>query len=176
MILDFKEKSPSICDSCFVAPDAIVSGDVSLGKSVTVLFGAVLRGDLEPIIVGEGSNIQDRVVIHTSVNRCPTIIGKGVSVGHSAILHGARVEDESLVGMGAIILDEAVIPKHSLVGAGALVTEAKTFPEGHLILGSPAKAVRPLSDKEIEAVVNTGTRYQQVGREYARQVELEINS
>jgi len=170
VLIPFKDKKPLSGAEIFIAPDALISGDVRIGKDVTVLFGAIMRGDLEPIIIGEGTNIQDRVVVHTSVDRCAAEFGKGVTVGHSAIIHGAKVEDDSLIGMGATILDEAIIPRNSLVGAGALVTENKRFPEGHLIIGSPAKAVRPLREEEMEAIRKTAIRYQMVGGEYAKQL------
>ena len=134
--------------SVWIAEGAVVVGDVSLHENVNVWFTAVLRGDIESLTIGEGSNIQDGAVCHADPGY-PLIIGKGVTVGHRAIVHGARVGDNSLIGMGAILLNGATIGNNCIVGAGALVTQNKVFPDNSLILGSPAKLIRELSSEEI---------------------------
>ncbi|MBL0936454.1 MAG: gamma carbonic anhydrase family protein [Rhizobiaceae bacterium] len=135
-------------DTNWIAPDAHVIGKVTLGKDVGVWFGAVLRGDNERIEIGAGSNVQEHTMMHTDPGY-PLTVGKGCTIGHRAILHGCTIGDNSLVGMGAIILNGAKIGKNSLVGAGALITEGKEFPDNSLIVGSPAKAIRTLSNEDV---------------------------
>ncbi len=142
------DKSPVIHDSAYVAAEATVIGAVHLAANTSVWAGAVLRGDNEPIVVGENSNIQEGSVLHTDPG-CPLTLGKGVTVGHQAMLHGCTVGDNSLIGIQAVVLNNAVIGKESLVGAGAVVTEGKVFPERSLILGAPAKVVRTLTDEDV---------------------------
>jgi carbonic anhydrase/acetyltransferase-like protein (isoleucine patch superfamily) len=131
-------------DQYWIAPTAVVAGNVILKKNASVWFGAVLRGDNEPIIVGENSNIQDNSVCHTDMGS-PLTIGANVTVGHMVMLHGCTIGDGALIGIGAVVLNGAKIGKNCLVGAGALVTEGKEFPDGTMILGSPAKVVRELA-------------------------------
>ena len=129
----------------FIADTAVVVGDVTLGKGVSVWFQAVIRGDEGPITVGENSNVQDGAILHSE-----THIGNNCTIGHGAIVHGCTVGDDTLIGMGSILLNGARIGKHCLVGAGALVTGKMDAPDGSLILGSPAKVVRPLTEAERE--------------------------
>jgi len=157
---------PKLGKRVFVAKDAWVIDETELGDEVTVLFGAVLRGDILPIKIGRRSNIQEHSVIHTSHGRTPTIIGEQVTVGHRVTIHGAQIKDRCLIGMGSILLDEAVIQEDSLVGAGSLVTEGKVFPPRSLILGSPAKVVRSLTDDEVAFLTVSADRYVKVGAEY----------
>lgn len=156
--------------SGWIAPDASLMGKVSLGSDVGIWFGAVLRGDNEPIVIGNRSNVQEHVVIHTDPG-CPVTVGEGCTIGHRAILHGCTIGDNSLVGMGAIILNRAVIGRNCLVGAGALVTEDKTFPDGSLIVGSPAKAVRQLDEAAIEGLRNSAQRYVQNAHRFRNGLE-----
>lgn len=142
------EHSPFVSDSAFVAAEATVIGRADLAEHVTVWPGAVIRADNEPIKIGEGTNIQEGAVLHTDPGIALTI-GANVSVGHQAMLHGCTIGSGSLIGIQAVILNKAVIGEDSLVAAGALVTEGKGFPPRSLILGSPAKAVRELSDEEV---------------------------
>lgn len=142
------DKSPSIDESAYVALEATVIGDVRLAANTSVWAGAVLRGDNEPIVVGEGSNVQEGTVMHTDPG-CPLTVGNRVTIGHQAMLHGCTVGDGSLIGIQAVVLNNAVIGKESLVGAGAVVTEGKVFPDRSLILGAPAKVVRTLSDEDV---------------------------
>ncbi len=133
---------------CWIAPDAHVIGRVILAEDVGIWFAAVLRGDNEPITIGEGSNIQEHSMLHTDPGM-PLTIGRDCTIGHRAILHGCTIGDTCLVGMGATILNGAVIGEESLVGAGALVTEGKAFPPRSLIVGAPARAVRALDDDAV---------------------------
>lgn len=128
----------------YIAPGAVVTGDVSLGDRVSIWHGAVLRGDMGAICVGAGSNIQDNCVLHETVS-----VGEGCSIGHGAILHGCTVGDNCVIGMGAILLNGAVLAEHCLVGAGAVVTGKMNAPAGSLILGNPAQVVKPLSEEQI---------------------------
>ncbi|RAP51799.1 MAG: gamma carbonic anhydrase family protein [Methanosphaera sp. rholeuAM270] len=137
---------------------AKVVGDVTLNDNVSIWYNAVVRGDEAPISIDEGSNVQDNCVIHVSEGK-PVTIGKNVSVGHGAIVHGCTIDDNVIIGMGAIILNGAHIKANCLVGAGALVTENKEFPEGSLIIGSPAKAVRQLNEEEIKGIYDNAAEY-----------------
>ncbi len=153
--------------SVFIAPGAVVIGDVSLGANVSVWFNAVLRGDSESLKIGADSNIQDGAICHADPD-LPLVIGQGVTVGHRAIVHGALVGDHSLIGMGAIVMNGARIGSHCLVGAGALVAQRKVFPEHSLILGSPARAIRPVTDDEIVMMRRTAAEYVEKGRAFKR--------
>lgn len=143
----FLGKDPKPGRGVFIAKTATVIGDVTLGSRSSVWFGAVLRGDINRIVVGHHSNVQDNAVLHVA-DDFPCILGNWVTVGHGAIVHACRVGDEVLVGMGAVILDGAVIGKQSLIGARALITQKTRIPPGSLVLGAPAKVVRPLTRDE----------------------------
>ena len=151
--------SPTLEGDNWIAPGAHVIGNVHLGGDCGVWFGAVLRGDNEPITVGRGTNLQEHAMVHTDPGH-PATIGKGCTIGHRAIIHGCTLGDNVLIGMGAIILNGARIGDNCLVGAGALVTEGKEFPAGSLIIGSPAKAVRDLSGEAMEALRESARSYQ----------------
>jgi carbonic anhydrase/acetyltransferase-like protein (isoleucine patch superfamily) len=166
-IYQLGDKKPVIPASCFVAESATIIGDVTLGERVSVLFGAVLRGDNEPITIGDDSNVQDNCVLHNDPG-APLIIGKGVTIGHCAMLHGCTIGDGALIGIQAVVLNSTVIGKHCLVGAGAIVTERKSFPDRTMILGAPAKVVREVTDDNIErmrmdtlAYVHRGAMYKE---------------
>lgn len=150
----------------WAAPTAALIGRVELRTDASVWWGAVLRGDNEPIVVGERSNVQDSAVLHTDMG-FPLTLGAEVTVGHQAMLHGCTVGDGTLVGIQAIVLNGARIGKHCLVGAGALVTEGKEFPAGHLIVGSPAKAIRPLDDMQKAMLKASAALYAAKQRDYA---------
>jgi carbonic anhydrase/acetyltransferase-like protein (isoleucine patch superfamily) len=139
--------APQLADTAWIAPSADLIGDVQLADEASVWFAAVIRADNTPIRVGARSNIQDGAMLHSDPG-APCILGEDVTVGHHAILHGCTIGDRVLVGMGATILNRAVIGDDCLVGAGALITEGKVFPPGHLIVGAPARAVRPLDDAQ----------------------------
>ncbi len=165
MILPFNGQVPDTVQAAFVAENASVIGNVSLQKGSSVWFNAVLRGDSNTIEIGEESNIQDGCILHADED-FPLKIGNGVTVGHGAILHGCTISDGCLVGMGSIVLNGAVIGKNCMVGAGALVTGGKIFDEGQLILGSPAKAVRPLTPEEIEDCRKAAAHYAELAKKY----------
>ena len=163
----FKEFQPILPESnnFWTADNATIIGKVEIREKVSIWFGAVLRGDNELIFIDEGSNIQENCVLHTDMGY-PLTIGRNCTIGHNAILHGATIEDSSLVGMGAIILNGARINKNSIVGAGAIVTEGKEFPPNSLIVGKPAKFVRQLTSKEINEVNNSAINYQENSRNF----------
>jgi carbonic anhydrase/acetyltransferase-like protein (isoleucine patch superfamily) len=151
----------------WIAPTATVIGKVTIAEGVGIWFGAVLRGDGEPITVGAESNLQEHVVVHTDPGY-PATIGTGCTIGHRAIVHGCTIGNNVLIGMGAIVLNGAVIGDDSLVGAGALVTEGKVMPPGSLIVGSPAKVVRPLDDNAIARLRQSATHYAANWRRFAK--------
>lgn len=164
MLLPYNGVQPQLDEPCFVAPGAHLIGDVKLGREASVWFNAVLRADESPIVVGERSNLQDGVVVHTNPDQSCTI-GHDVTVGHLAVLHGCRIGDRVLVGMGAIILNGAEVGSESLVAAGTLVPEHRQIPPGSLVMGSPARVVRPLTDEERERIVRAAARYVELWRE-----------
>jgi carbonic anhydrase/acetyltransferase-like protein (isoleucine patch superfamily) len=145
-------------EQVWIAPSADVIGDVRLANGASIWFGAVIRGDNTPIIIGAESNIQEGAMLHSDPG-APLSIGARCTVGHHAVLHGCTIEDEVLIGMGAIILNRAVIGAGSIVGAGALVTEDKSFPPGSLIIGAPAKAVRTLDERAAAALKLSAAHY-----------------
>ncbi|HJP06526.1 MAG: gamma carbonic anhydrase family protein [Acidiferrobacteraceae bacterium] len=165
MIYQLGDQTPSVAEDAYVAPSADVAGSVILGAQSSVWFGAVLRGDNDQIVVGARTNIQDNTVIHVDAG-IPTIIGSDVSVGHSTVIHGCTIADNSLIGNGAVILGFAQIGENSLVGAGALVTEGKIFPPRSLILGSPARPVRDLTDEELQLLRDNIQGYIDKARRY----------
>jgi carbonic anhydrase/acetyltransferase-like protein (isoleucine patch superfamily) len=152
----------------WIAPSAVVTGDVILKNNVNIWYGAVLRGDIETITIDEGTNVQDNSVLHTDKD-CPLIIGKGITVGHSVILHGCIIEDDALIGMGATILNGAHIGKNSIIGANSLITEGKKIPERSLVMGSPGKVIRQVTDKEIQDIKDNAMRYVQNSLRYETQ-------
>jgi len=158
--------APQLAPGAWAAPSADLIGDVRLGARASVWFGAVIRADNTPIIVGEDSNIQDGAIGHSDPG-FPLTIGARVTVGHQAILHGCTIADDVLIGMGAKILNGAVIERECLVGAGALVTEGKRFESGSLIVGSPARVVRQLTDAERQALRVSAEQYAQKAKRYA---------
>ncbi|HJH23088.1 MAG TPA: gamma carbonic anhydrase family protein [Paenalcaligenes hominis] len=164
-IYQFQNKKPTIADSAYVAPEAVVIGDVHLGQHTSVWPGAILRGDNEPIVLGDGSNAQEGAVFHTDPGY-PLTVGKNVTIGHQAMLHGCTIEDNCLIGIQAVVLNGAVIGAESLVGAGALVTENKVFPPRSLILGSPAKAVRTLTEDDLTAMQKNAQTYIERGQAF----------
>ena len=167
----FLERTPDTAGALFVAKSATVVGDVRLGKNSSVFYGAVLRGDINSIVVGEGSNIQDNAVVHLS-DDAGVVIGDHVTVGHGAIIHGCTIEDGCLIGMGSTILDHARIGAGSLVGANALVTQGFTCPPGSLVIGSPAKVVRALSPEQAEGGRRLAAKYVEVAKAHAKRAEL----
>jgi len=161
-------KEPRLGRKVYLAAGAVVTGDVRLGDHVSILHHAVLRGDINKIVVGHHSNIQDNAVVHVA-GALPALIGCHVTVGHAAILHACTVGDECLIGMGATILDGAVIGAQSIVGANALVTQGSRIPAGSLVLGMPAKVARPLTAKERATLKNWAAAYVQLGEFWREQ-------
>lgn len=158
--------SPSIDATAWVAPSADLIGDVRLGPGASVWFGAVIRADNTPILLGEETNFQDGAIGHSDPG-APLTIGDRVTVGHQAILHGCTVEDEALIGMGARILNGAVIGAQCIVGAGALVTEGKVFEPRSLIVGSPARAIRMLGEEQVAMLRLSAAHYAEKAKRYA---------
>ena len=158
MIYDFEGHTPKIDPNSWTASNAVIIGKVELKKNSNIWFNAVLRGDLEPIIIGENSNVQDGSVIHTDPG-CPVTVGKGVTIGHMVMLHGCSIEDDCLIGIGSTILNKAKIGKNSIIGAHTLVTENKIIPERSLVVGSPGKVVRQVTDEEILGIKENAKHY-----------------
>ena len=169
MIYTLGELTPDIADDVFIADNAIVIGSVSIASQASVWYGTVLRGDNDEIEIGERSNIQDGSVIHVDEG-VPTRIGNDVSIGHNTMIHGCTIGDGSLIGIGSVILDFAGIGRHSLVGANSLVTEGKEFPDRCLILGSPAKVIRDLTDQEVSQLLVNADHYVKKSRNYRSQL------
>jgi carbonic anhydrase/acetyltransferase-like protein (isoleucine patch superfamily) len=160
ILIPLNGKSPQIGKNCFIAPSANIIGDVILGDDVSIWFHTVLRGDVFQIKIGSRSNIQDGTVIHGTYKKCGTVVGEGVTVGHSVILHGTEIGDQCLIGMGSILMDKSYIAPRCVVGAGSLVTENSRFEqEGVLILGRPAKVVRLLKEDELKFLEQSKKNY-----------------
>lgn len=159
----FKTVTPP--DSTVVFPGAVVVGDVTLGEDCSIWYNAVLRADEAPIRLGDGSNVQDNAVLHVTEGH-PLTVGKDVTVGHGAILHSCTVGDNTLIGMGAIVLDDAVIGDNCVIAAGALVTGRTVIPDGSMVMGSPAKVKRELTAEEIEATRRNAEVYRELKEGY----------
>lgn len=166
MIHKFKGIIPEIHKSCYVAESAEIIGEAILEEDVTVWFGAVIRADDNKIHIGKGSNIQDNCILHSSINHGNIYIGEKVTVGHGVILHGCKINNNSLIGMGSIILDGAEIGSNTIIGAGSLVTSNKNIPSGVLCMGSPAKVIRKLTEKEINYINESAEHYINIISEY----------
>jgi len=164
-IYEYEGKQPQLAPGAWVADSAQVIGAVNLAANASVWFGAVIRGDAEPIDIGEGSNIQDGSVLHTDPGK-PLTVGNFVTVGHQVMLHGCTIGDNCLIGIGAIILNGAKIGKNCLVGAGALITEGKEFPEGSMIIGAPARVARALSPEQIQNIRQPTLHYIENARRF----------
>ena len=156
---------PELHEDTWVAPDANLIGKIVLEEAASVWFGCTLRGDNEPIVVGAGSNLQENVVCHTDPG-APLTIGRNCTIGHKVMLHGCTIGDNSLIGMGAIILNHAVIGENCLIGAGALITEGKEIPDGSLVMGAPGKVVRQLDEAAIEGLRRSALHYQENMRRF----------
>ena len=158
-------ETPGIHPTAFIADGAVVLGAVTVGEQASIWFGCVLRGDINHIIIGPRSNIQDGAIVHVS-DDFPAVVGSGVSVGHRAIIHACDIGDETLVGMGAIVMDGVRLGPRCIVGAGALVTKGMQVPEGSLVMGSPARIVRALSSGEKQANAALAAKYVEVSARY----------
>ena len=165
MIYDLEKNVPEISADSWIAPNAIIIGKVKLEKNSSIWFNAVLRGDIEKIVIGEDSNIQDGSVLHTDPG-CPLTVGKGVTVGHMVMLHGCEISDDTLIGIGSTILNKAKIGKNCIIGANTLVTENKTIPDNSLVLGSPGKVIRKVTDEEIKVIRENAKHYVKNSKRY----------
>ncbi|KAK2392547.1 Gamma carbonic anhydrase 2, mitochondrial [Trifolium repens] len=171
-VLNIFDKAPVIDKDVFVAPSAVVIGDVEIGKGSSIWYGSVLRGDVNSIRIGSGTNIQDNSLVHVAKSNLsgkvlPTIIGDNVTVGHSAVIHGCTVEDAAFVGMGAILLDGVVVEKNAMVAAGSLVRQNTKIPSGEVWAGNPAKFLRKLTDEEIAFISQSATNYTNLAQVHA---------
>ena len=164
-------KNPKIHPAATVFPGAVVLGDVTIAEDSSIWFGAVVRAELDQLTIGRRSNVQDNCVIHVDHDH-PCHVGDDVTIGHGAILHGCTIGDNTLVGMGAVVLNDAVIGENCIIGARALVTGGKVFPPNSLIMGVPAKVVRPLTDEEIESNRASATHYVESAREVSEHLSL----
>lgn len=165
MLIRYGDKSPAIAPDVFVAEGAKLIGDVAIGTGSSVWYNAVLRADLAEIRIGQGCNVQDGCIGHVNEGQ-PLLLEDGVSIGHGAIVHGCRIGKGTLIGMGAIVLNGAVIHEYALVGAGSLVTENTVIPPYTLALGTPAKPVRELTERDLLRMKRTSDSYVAKGREY----------
>ena len=170
MLYELGSQCPRIARDVFVAPNAIIIGDVELQAESSIWFGAVLRGDIERITIGRGSNIQDGTICHTDPSN-PCVVGKYVTVGHMAMLHGCNIGDNSLVGIGATLMNGSAVGKDCIVGAHALITEGKQFPDGVVIMGAPAKIVRELDATDRAKLRANAERYVQRAQRYLQELQ-----
>lgn len=163
----FQNISPEIHKSCFTAKSCDIIGDVSIEKFSNIWYNTVIRGDVGKIVIGKSTNIQDNSVVHVDSSK-KTIIGNNVTIGHSATIHSCTIDNNVLIGMGAIILSDAKINKNVIIGAGSLVTERTEIPKNSLVLGSPAKVVRKLSKKEIKKIKKSAKHYVELSNKYKK--------
>ena len=170
MIKDFAGKTPIIDESAFIAENAAVIGDVTIGKGSSVWYSAVLRGDMCAITIGENSNIQDNATVHVGMKE-PAVIGNGVTVGHNALVHGAVIKDNALIGMGSVVLDGAVIGENSIVAAGAVVTAKTVVPPNSLVAGVPASVVKELSPQQIMGNKMNAMGYTTLATKFKKEAE-----
>lgn len=162
----FGEKAPSVHASAFVAPGAVVVGDVEVGERASIWFGCVLRGDVNSIRIGARTNVQDLTTIHVTSRTHPTVVGDEVTIGHRVVLHGCTIEDRCLVGIGSVVMDGAVVGPEAVVGAGALVPPGMVVPPRTLVMGSPAKVKRDLAPDEVEALRRSAENYVEYAARY----------
>ena len=167
IIRSFGDAQPRLHDSVWVAPGAAIIGNVEIGADSSVFYGSVLRGDVERIRIGERTNIQDQATLHVTAGRFPTLLGNEITVGHRAVVHGCRVGDGALIGIGAIVLDGAEIGENALVAAGAVVTPGSKIAAGMLAVGMPARALRALDSQEIELQRARTLQYVETARSHA---------
>ena len=170
MLLSLGDRTPQLIgDGHFIAPDASVIGAVVLHHQASVWFNVVIRGDNEPMVIGENTNVQDGSVLHTDAG-IPFELGRGVTIGHQVMLHGCRVGDNSLIGIQSIVMNRVVIGKNCLIGSGALITEGNVIPDGSVVLGSPGKIVRQITAEEIAWMQANAEHYVRNARRYASEL------
>lgn len=165
-----KELTPQTAPTAFLHPTSVVIGKVTLGEQVSVWPCAVLRADIAEIIIGDNSNVQDNACIHVNHN-APAIIGKGVTIGHGAIVHGSKIGDNCLIGMNAVVLESEIGP-NCIVGAGSVVTAGKNIPSGSLVMGVPAKIIRELTEDEINGILQNGREYLELAAQFKDDSEI----
>ena len=170
IILPYRGKSPAIDPSVFIAPSAAVIGDVTIGAHSSVWFGAVVRGDFQPIRIGRNTNIQDNATIHV-MRDAPVEIGDNVLIGHNAVVHCSKIGSNTLIGMGSIVMGYSEIGENVVIGAGTFLPQHKKIPANSLVFGSPAQIVRALRDDEIEALQNAAENYADLAAEYQKIIE-----
>ena len=169
MFYDLENKKPKNSGENWVAPNAVIIGDVTLDKNSSIWFNATLRGDIENIHIGEGSNVQDGSVLHTDPGY-PLKIGKNVTIGHMVMLHGCEVGDNSLVGIGAVVLNNVKVGKNCIIGSKSLLTENKIIPDNSLVMGSPGKIIRNVTSEEVKKIHDNAVRYQQNWKKYSKSI------
>ena len=162
IILPYEGVWPTIHDSAFIAPGAVVCGDVTIGAGSSVWYGCVIRGDVQSVHIGEGTNIQDGTIIHVTREIGPTKIGSGITIGHKALLHACTLEDDCFIGMGATILDFATVKSGGMLAAGAQLTPKKVLPKGELWAGNPAKFFRDMTQEETDWIAGSVVHYQKL--------------
>ena len=167
MFYDLENKKVKNSNDNWVAPNATIIGDVTLKKNTSIWFNATLRGDIENIYIGEGSNVQDGSVLHTDPG-FPLKVGKNVTIGHLVMLHGCTIGDNSLIGIGAVILNNAKIGKNCIIGAKSLIAENKEIPDNSLVVGSPGRVIRKVSDEEAKLITKNAIRYQDNWKKYSK--------
>lgn len=175
MVYEFLKKSPQFDDSVFVAPSADIIGDVTLGEESSVWFNVTIRGDVNWVEIGDRSNVQDNSCIHVMNQNGPTKIGKDVTIGHNAMIHGCTIHDRVLVGIHATVLDEAIIESDLIIAAGSLVPPGKRLESGYMYMGSPVKQTRKLTDEEMASIPQYAERYVKYSRAYQQKDTYEVN-
>lgn len=166
LILPYQGKMPKIHPTAFIAENAVIIGDVEIGAYSNIWYNCVIRGDVNHIRIGERTNIQDGTIVHVTRVTSPTIIGSGITIGHLALLHACTLEDNCFIGMGAKVLDDAVVESHAMLAAGALLTPKKRIPSGQLWAGNPAKHMRDLTEKDLSFFPISAENYVRLGQEY----------
>ncbi|WP_286266411.1 gamma carbonic anhydrase family protein [Thalassotalea atypica] len=170
MIYQLEDLSPNIADNCFIAPNATLIGDVTISAHVSIWFNVVIRADTDKVTIGKNSNIQDGSILHLD-SGFPLTVGENVTVGHKVMLHGCSIGDNTLIGMNAVVLNGAKIGKNCVIGANALVTENMKVPDGHLVLGSPAKVIKPIDKKTIKQIEYGAQHYVENGQRYTKHLK-----
>lgn len=170
-VFSLQDRTPTIGENVWIAHNATVVGDVTLGAHCSIWFGATLRGDNDPIWIGEGSNVQDGAILHTDEG-VPLRVGAHVSIGHMAMLHGCTIGDSTLIGINAVVLNRAVVGKHCLIGANTLIPEGKVIPDRSLVVGTPGRIIRELTDEEIARHLGNARHYMQNAALYRDTLKL----
>lgn len=166
-LIEFKDMLPKVDKSAYVADDVILTGDVEIKEDANIWFGVAMRGDIAPITIGKRSNVQDLSVVHVGYSD-PVVVGDDVTIGHACIIHGCKIGNNVLVGMGTTLMNGVVVGDNTIIGAGSLVTEGKQIPSGVLAMGRPAKVIRELTEEEIEKIKVSAEKYVNTSKEYKK--------